>query len=57
MSYGEFKKQTGNEAEFYHADRFIGEILEGGGTAYYVGDTYLQIRFDSDKMGNLTDNY
>lgn len=119
MSYGEFKKQTGNEAEFYHADRFIGEILdsslcviysgeynenmeavlmddnvpirlqgslndlmagipkemtlteftealstdgaaktvyeilEGGGTAYYVGDTYLQIQFDSDKDGEL----
>lgn len=120
MSYGEFKMQTGNEAEFYHADRFVGEILDsslcviyrgeydediaaavlmdddmpirlqgtlndlmdgipkemtltefaevlsvdgaakavyeildGGGTAYYVGNTYLQIQFDSDKNGEL----
>ena len=57
MSYEEFKRQTGNETEFYHADRFIGEILEGGGTAYYVGDTYLQIDLTVIKMGNLTDNY
>lgn len=118
MSYEEFKSQTGNAAEFYHADRFIGEIsesslfviyrgkynedeamtvladddmpirlqgslgvlmegikkemtitelvealsldgaakadfelLEGGGTAYYVGNKYVQIQFDSDKDG------
>ena len=118
MSYKEFKEQTGNEAEFYHGDLFIGEsadssvcvvysgeynedtgesvlsdeavpiriqgtlgalmngikekmtlgeiteslsfennkkadfeILEGGGTAYYVGNDYVQIRFDSDEDG------
>lgn len=119
MSYKEFKEQTGNEAEFYHGDLFIGEsadfsvcvvysgeynedtgeavlsdeavpirlqgtlgalmngiingemtleeitenlsfennkkadieISEGGGTAYYVGNDYVQIRFDSDEDG------
>lgn len=118
LSYGEFKTETGNEAEFYHADRFIGAIpdtslcavyageydeaaagpvlsadalplriqgalgdlldgisgemtvdelsdalsadggmeadcklLEGAGTAYYVGDKYAQIQFDSDADG------
>ena len=118
MPYEEFKRQTGNEAEFYHGDRFIVEIpdsslcviyrgeydedvagavladddmpiriqgplgalmdgvkeelsltefsealsvdgaaetvfevLEGGGTAYYVGNEYVQIQFDSDKNG------
>lgn len=120
MPYKAFQEQTGNEAEFYHADRFIGEIpdsslcviyrgkydqntaaavladedmpirlqgslgalmdgvpkeislteftealsadgaakavcemLEGGGTAYYVGNTYAQIQFDSDKDGKV----
>lgn len=118
IPYGEFKEETGNEAEFYHGDRFIGEIpdsslcviytgdydeeiaaavladgavplrlqgslgalvdgaeeemtlasfaeklsedgaaeavyelMEGGGTAYYIGNEYVQIRFDSDKDG------
>ncbi|MCM1387647.1 MAG: hypothetical protein NC231_09975 [Bacillus sp. (in: Bacteria)] len=118
MPYHEFKERTGNEAEFYHGDRFIGEIpdsslciiyvgeydediagavlsdddipiriqgsigdlldgittempvaelaealsangaakasyelLEGGGTAYYVGNRYVQIKFDSDRNG------
>lgn len=118
MSYGEFKEQTGNEAESYHGDRFAGEIpdssvyviysgeydeetaaavladddmpirlqgplgdllvgieeemtlteftdalsadgaaeaaselLEGGGTAYYVGNKYAEIKYDSDKDG------
>ncbi|MCM1087903.1 MAG: hypothetical protein NC419_07075 [Muribaculaceae bacterium] len=118
MPYHEFKERTGTEAEFYHGDRFIGEIpdsalsiiymgkydedtagavlsdddmpiriqgslgalldgimtevsvaelskalsangaaeasyelLEGGGTAYYVGNQYVQIKFDSDKNG------
>lgn len=27
------------------------EISEGGGTAYYVGNDYVQIRFDSDEDG------
>lgn len=27
------------------------ERLEGGGTAYYVGNEYVQVRFDSDKNG------
>lgn len=27
------------------------EVLEGGGTAYYVGDKYASIPFDSDKDG------
>lgn len=27
------------------------ELLEGAGTAYYVGDRFLQIHFDSDKDG------
>lgn len=26
LSYGEFKERTGKKAEFYHADRFMGEI-------------------------------
>lgn len=117
MSYGEFRKRTGKEAELYHADRFIGEIpdsslciiyegeydeelggpvlldddrpirlqgtlgallegihreisvteltaalseggaeavcelSEGAGTAYYVGDRYADIQFDSDRDG------
>lgn len=117
LSYGEFKKRTGKEAEFYHADRFIGEVpdasiciiyageydeelaapvlsdddvpirmegalgallegidrempvaeltaalsaggaeavcelSEGAGTAYYVGDRYADIQFDSDRDG------
>lgn len=118
ISYEAFKERTGNEAEFYHGDRFIGEIpdssfcviyigeydedaagtvladdampirlqgplgvlmdgvneemsltefsealsadgaaeavfelLEGGGTAYYIGNEYVQIQFDSDKNG------
>lgn len=118
MPYGEFVEQTGNEAEFYHGDRFIGEIpgsslcviyegeydedmagavladedmpirlqgplgdlldgvrgemspaefsralsagdaeeavcelLEGGGTAYYIGNEYARISFDSDQDG------
>lgn len=33
------------------AAKAVCEILEGGGTAYYVGDTYAQIQFDSDKDG------
>ncbi len=117
MSYGEFREQTGKDAELYHADRFIGEIpdsslciiytgkydenlagytlsdgdvpirmegalgallegidremsvtdltaalsksgaeavcelSEGAGTAYYVGDRYADIQFDSDRDG------
>lgn len=118
IPYYKFKEQTGTEAEFYHGDRFIGEIpdsslciiyageydedmagavlsddtvpiriqgplgnlldgitvemsvaelsealsangaakasyelLEGGGTAYYVGNKYVQIQFDSDRNG------
>ncbi|MCM1424365.1 MAG: hypothetical protein NC415_11215 [bacterium] len=118
MPYHVFQEQTGKEAEFYHGDRFIGEIpdtplcviyageydedaaasvlsddtmpvriqgsigalldgftaemsvaeladalsasdaaeasyelLEGGGTAYYVGNQYAQIKFDSDRNG------
>lgn len=118
MPYEKFKGQTGNEAEFYHGDRFIGEIpdsslsviyigkysedvtaavltdgdmpiriqgplgvlmdgikeeqpltefvealpgndatkavyelLEGGGTAYYIGNEYVRIQFDGDKDG------
>ena len=118
MPHGEFKAQTGYEAELYHGERFISEIpnsvlsviyrgkydvgkaaavladddepirlqgplnalldglteemplaefieglsadgaakpvyeiLEGGGTAYYVGDTYWHISFDDDKDG------
>lgn len=118
MSYGEYKLETGNEAEFYHGNLFTGEIpesslcavypgeyeeetagsvladdsvpvrlqgeladllngiekevsltelaeslsfdggekaryeiLEGGGTAYYVGNIYALIQFDSDKDG------
>ena len=118
ISYEEFKERTGNEAEFYHANLFSGEIpdsslrviyggeydediegpvlpddampiriqgalgalmdgveeemslaefaealsakgateayfelLEGGGTAYYVGDQYAYIEFDSDQNG------
>ncbi|MCM1124824.1 MAG: hypothetical protein NC416_19795 [Eubacterium sp.] len=118
MPYHQFKEQTGKEAEFYHGDRFIGEIpdaalyvvyageydedvagavlsdedtpiriqgslgalldgvaaeislaelsaalsvdgaaeasyelLEGGGTAYYVGNQYVQLQFDSDRNG------
>ncbi|MCM1121861.1 MAG: hypothetical protein NC416_04690 [Eubacterium sp.] len=27
------------------------ELLEGGGTAYYVGNQYVQIKFDSDRDG------
>lgn len=118
MPYEKFKEQTGNEAELYHGDRFIGEIpdsslyviyigkynedvaaavladddmpiriqgplgalvdgireelpltefvetlsangaakavyelLEGGGTAYYIGNEYVHIQFDGDKNG------
>ncbi|MCM1237679.1 MAG: hypothetical protein NC489_47050 [Ruminococcus flavefaciens] len=118
LPYHEFKEKTDVEAEFYHGDRFIGEIpdsslsviymgeydeetagsvlsdddipiriqgpldallngittkmpvaqladtlsvngaakasyelSEGGGTAYYVGDKYVQIKFDSDRNG------
>lgn len=118
MSYGDFQEKTGNEAEFYHGNFFIGkipnssvcvvysgeydeemaaavlkddnmpiriegtlsdlmtgikeemslmeltevlseggkieatfEVLEGGGTAYYVGDSYALIQFDSGKNG------
>lgn len=118
LPYHEFEEKTGVEAEFYHGDRFIGEIpdsllsviymgaydeesagtvlsdddipiriqgpldallngittempveqlsdalsvngaakasyelLEGGGTAYYVGNKYVQIKFDSDRNG------
>lgn len=118
LPYAEYKEQSGNEAEFYHAERFIGEIpdsslyviyegeydedmagavlsdsdmpiriqgplgelidgitsemsitefsdvlsandaaqalseiLEGGGTAYYVGNKYVQIQFDSNQDG------
>ena len=118
LSYGEFKERTGMEAEFYHADRFMGEIpgsslciiyegeydedlagpvlsdddrpirlqgalgalmdgidgempvteltaalpeggaakavcelLDGAGSAYYVGDRYADIPFDSDRDG------
>lgn len=118
IPYHEFKERTGKEAEFYHGDRFIGEIpdsslciiyageydedvagavlsdddmpiriqgslgdllsgitaemsvselsealsvngaakasyelSEGGGTAYYVGNKYVQIQFDSDRNG------
>lgn len=118
LSYEQFKERTGNEAEFYHATLFSGEIpdsslcviyggeydediegpvlsddampiriqgalgalmdgveeeislaefaealsakgaaeadfelLEGGGTAYYVGDQYAYIEFDSDQNG------
>ncbi len=118
ISYRKFKERTGTEAEFYHGDRFIGEIpdsslciiyageydedvagavlsdddmpiriqgslgdlldgitaemsvaelsealsvndaakasyelSEGGGTAYYVGNKYVQIKFDSDRNG------
>lgn len=118
ISYQEYKEQTGKEAEFYHATRFMGEIadssigvifegtydeetagavladdavpirlqgplgalmdgigesmslaeladalsvdgaveavferLEGAGTAYYVGNDYVQIQFDSDRDG------
>ncbi|MDE6663668.1 MAG: hypothetical protein K2K46_10055 [Lachnospiraceae bacterium] len=118
MPYGEYKERTGNEAEFYHGERFIAEIpdsslciiyigeydedvagavlsdddmptriqgslgtlmdgikeemsiieltdalsakgaaeaayelLEGAGTAYYVGNKYVQIQFDSDRNG------
>lgn len=118
MPYGEFKERTGNEAEFYHGERFIAEIpdsslcviyigeydedvagavlsdddmpihiegslgtlmdgikeemsiielsdalsangaaeaayelLESAGTAYYVGNKYVQIQFDSDRNG------
>ena len=120
MTYGEYKESTGNDAEFYHGTRFIGEIpdssisiiydgeydeevagavlkdsamplrfqgklaslidgieesmtieelvkllspndgaaaayeiLEGAGTAYYVGNDYVQIQFDQDKDGAL----
>ncbi|MCM1261451.1 MAG: hypothetical protein NC313_01920 [Butyrivibrio sp.] len=120
LPYAEYKEKTGNEAEFYHAERFIGEIpdsslcviyegkydedvagavlsdsdmpiriqgplgelmdgiteemsitelsdalsandaaqvlsemLEGGGTAYYVGNKYVQIQFDSNQDGEL----
>lgn len=120
MSYAEFKEQTGNEAEFYHEIRYIGEIpaspvcvifegeydpeqegpvltedsqpirlqgplsalldgipkevtltqlaealsangaakavlerLEGAGTAYYIGNDYAVIQFDSDQDGEL----
>lgn len=118
LSYKEFKERTGNEAEFYHADLFMGEIpdsslciiykgeyneelggpvlsdddrpvrlqgtlgalmdgidgkmsvteltaalsegdaapavcelLDGAGTAYYVGDRYADIQFDSNRDG------
>lgn len=118
LSYGEFKERTGMEAEFYHADRFMGEIpgsslciiyegeydedlagpvlsdddrpirlqgalgalmdgideempvteltaalseggavkavcelLDGADSAYYVGDRYADIPFDSDRDG------
>lgn len=118
MPYGEYKERTGNEAEFYHGERFIAEIpdsslciiyigeydedvagavlsdddmpariqgslgtlmdgikeemsiielsdalssegaaeaayelLEGAGTAYYVGNKYVQIQFDADRNG------
>ena len=92
MSYEEYRQETGNEAEFYHGNLFIGEIpesslcviypelidgfeketsftefakslspdggkeagyelLEGGGTAYYVGNSYLLLQFDSNQDG------
>lgn len=84
ISFQEFQAQTGKEAEFYHATRFMGEIpdlsicvifegtydeetagtvladgaatavferLEGAGTAYYVGDDYVQMQFDGDRDG------
>lgn len=84
ISYQKFQTQTGKEAEFYHATRFMGEIpdlsicvifegtydeetagtvladgaatavferLEGAGTAYYVGDDYVQMQFDGDRDG------
>ncbi len=38
LSYGEFKERTGNEAEFYHADRFIGEIPNSTLCTIYVGE-------------------
>lgn len=120
MTYGEYKESTGNDVEFYHGTRFIGEIpdssisviydgeydeevagavlqdsalplrfqgklaslvngieasmtieelvkvlspkdgapavyeiLEGAGTAYYVGNDYVQIQFDEDQDGVL----
>lgn len=83
LPYGEFKKQTGREAELYHTTLFCAEIpdssidiiyngeydeaiagaaeavveqLEGGGTAYYVGNKYVQIQFDSDKNGKYDRN-
>lgn len=121
LSYGEFKKRTGTEAGFYHAQYYCGEIpdspleviyageydedlgetvppddnalpvrlqgsldalmegireemsltgfsealfaegaakavltrLEGAGTAYYVGNDFVNIQFDSDQDGEL----
>ncbi len=47
MSLAEFAKAlSGNGAA-----EAAYELLEGGGTAYYVGNAYAQMRFDSDRDG------
>ena len=35
------------------AEKAVFELLEGAGTAYYVGDKYVQIQFDSDRDGEF----
>lgn len=52
MALGEITEslsfENNKEADF--------EILEGGGTAYYIGNEYVQIRFDSDEDGEYDRN-
>ncbi|MCM1242203.1 MAG: hypothetical protein NC314_05130 [Roseburia sp.] len=45
--YHEFKEQTGKEAEFYHGDRFIGEIPDSSLYIIYVGE------YDEDTAGTV----
>lgn len=37
MPYEEFKKQTGNEAEFYHGSLFLGESADASFSVVYEG--------------------
>lgn len=34
-----------------NAEKAAYEVKQGGGTAYYVGDRYAEVRFDSDRDG------
>ena len=50
MPYGEYKERTGNEAEFYHGERFIAEIPESSLCIIYIGE------YDEDVAGAVLSN-